>query len=47
LGILCITLHFEWMTQSHYLESIRDNEAENLDPQFCSMLKHRRCIIRI
>jgi hypothetical protein len=40
LGILCITLHFEWMTQSHYLESIRDNEAENLDPQFCSMLKH-------
>lgn len=27
------------MTQCHYLESIRDN-AETLDPQFCSMLKH-------
>jgi hypothetical protein len=40
LGILFITLHFEWMTQSHYLESIRDNKADNLDPQFCSMLKH-------
>ena len=39
LGVLLITLHFEWMTQCHYLESIRDN-AENLDPQFCSMLKH-------
>lgn len=39
LGILLITLHFEWMTQCHYLESIRDN-AENLEPQFCSMLKH-------
>lgn len=39
LGVLLITLHIEWMTQCHYLESIRDN-AENLDPQFCSMLKH-------
>lgn len=39
LGVLLITLHFEWMTQCHYLESIRDN-AENLDPQFSSMLKH-------
>ncbi len=38
LGIALAILHIEWMTQRHYLESIRDNQA--LDPQFCSLLKH-------
>ncbi len=40
LSVLFFTLHIEWTTQSHYLETIRDNQAENLDPQFCSLLKH-------
>lgn len=40
LGVLLLTLQFEWTTQSHYLESIRDSAAENLDPQFCNLLKH-------
>jgi hypothetical protein len=38
LGVAITTLHIEWMVQSHYVESIRDNEA--LDPQFKSLLKH-------
>ena len=38
LGIALAILHIEWMTQRHYLESIRDNQA--LDPQFSSLLKH-------
>jgi hypothetical protein len=40
LGVLLMILHIEWMPQSHYLESIRDAEAENLEPRFCSLLKH-------
>ena len=28
------------MTQKHYLESVKDNAAEGLDPLFCSLLKH-------
>jgi P-aminobenzoate N-oxygenase AurF len=39
LGVFLTTLHIEWMTQKHYLESVRDN-VENLDPLFCSLLKH-------
>ncbi len=40
LGVFLATLHIEWMTQKHYLESVKDNAAEGLDPLFCSLLKH-------
>lgn len=40
LGVLLLTLQFEWTTQSHYLESIRDNHAENLDRCFSDLLKY-------
>ena len=39
LGVFLATLHIEWMTQKHYLESVKDN-TEKLDPLFCSLLKH-------
>jgi hypothetical protein len=39
LGVFLTTLHIEWMTQKHYLESVKDS-AEGLDPLFCSLLKH-------
>jgi len=38
LGVALTILHIEWMTQRHYVESVRDNGA--LDPQFKSLLKH-------
>ena len=38
LGVFLTTLHIEWMTQRHYLESVKDNA--NLDPLFSSLLKH-------
>ena len=38
LGIALVILHIEWMTQRHYLESVRDDHA--LDPQFKSLLRH-------
>ena len=38
LGVALAILGIEWMTQQHYLESIRD-DAE-LDPQFKSLLRH-------
>jgi len=38
LGVAITTLHIEWMVQSHYVDSVRDNQ--NLDPQFKSLLKH-------
>jgi hypothetical protein len=40
LGVFLTTLHIEWMTQKHYTESVKDNAAEQLDPLFCSLLKH-------
>jgi len=40
LGVFLATLHIEWFTQKHYVESVRDNAAERLDPLFCSLLKH-------
>jgi len=40
LSVLLLTLQFEWTTQSHYLESVRDNQSEDLDSRFCSLLKH-------
>lgn len=38
LGVALVVLQIEWMTQRHYLDSVRDNQ--DLDPQFCSLLKH-------
>jgi hypothetical protein len=38
LGVGLVVLHLEWMTQRHYLESVRDNQ--DLDPQFASLLRH-------
>ncbi|HBB34848.1 MAG TPA: hypothetical protein DDZ80_09400 [Cyanobacteria bacterium UBA8803] len=40
LGVVLIILYIEWMTQYHYLASVRDNYSESLDPQFCSLLRH-------
>jgi len=38
LGVALAILHIEWMTQRHYVESIRDTQT--LDPLFKSLLKH-------
>ena len=38
LGVALTTLHIEWMVQSHYVDSIKDDQE--LDPQFKSLLKH-------
>jgi hypothetical protein len=38
LSVALIILHVEWMTQSHYVGSVRDNAQ--LDPLFASLLKH-------
>jgi hypothetical protein len=38
LAVALTVLHIEWMTQRHYLASIRDDAQ--LDPQFKSLLKH-------
>lgn len=38
LAVALLILHIEWMTQSHYLDSVRDNG--DLDPLFKSLLKH-------
>ncbi len=38
LGIALAILHIEWMTQRHYIESIRDDQQ--LCPQFKSLLKN-------
>jgi len=38
LAVALITLHIEWMTQRHYLDSVRGNAS--LDPMFASLLKH-------
>ncbi len=40
LGVLIFNLHMELMTQQHYLETVRNNGGETLDPMFCNMLKH-------
>ncbi|WP_017326920.1 hypothetical protein [Synechococcus sp. PCC 7336] len=40
LGVALATLHIEWMTQRHYIESIRGNRTEDLDAQFCNLLRH-------
>jgi len=38
LSVALAVLHIEWMTQAHYLESVRDDAG--LDPLFKSLLKH-------
>lgn len=38
LGVALVTLHIEWMVQSHYVDSVKDNQ--DLDPQFKSLLRH-------
>ncbi len=38
LAVALVILQIEWMTQKHYVESIRDDGA--LDPQFKSLLRH-------
>jgi hypothetical protein len=38
LAVAILILHLEWLTQKHYLESVKTDEA--LDPQFVSLLKH-------
>ncbi|MGQ0541162.1 MAG: diiron oxygenase [Blastocatellia bacterium] len=38
LAVALVILHIEWMTQRHYIESIKDDQE--LDPQFKSLLKH-------
>lgn len=38
LAVALLILHIEWMSQRHYLESVRDDRK--LDPLFTSLLKH-------
>ena len=38
LAVALVVLQIEWMTQAHYLESVRDDEG--LDPLFKSLLRH-------
>lgn len=38
LAVALVILHIEWMTQRHYLDSVKDDQ--DLDPQFKSLLKH-------
>lgn len=38
LSVALVILQVEWMTQSHYLDSIKDDQ--DLDPQFKSLLRH-------
>jgi hypothetical protein len=38
LGVALIILHIEWMTQRHYVDSVRGDGG--LDPLFASLLKH-------
>jgi hypothetical protein len=38
LAVALTILHIEWMTQRHYIDSVRDDQE--LDPQFKSLLKH-------
>lgn len=38
LAVALVILHIEWMTQRHYIESIKDDRQ--IDAQFKSLLKH-------
>lgn len=38
LAVAITTLHIEWMTQRHYIDSVKDDQE--LDPQFKELLRH-------
>ena len=38
LAVALTILHIEWMSQRHYLDSVKDDQE--MDPQFKSLLKH-------
>src|SRR5690606_17299586 len=38
LAVSLAILHIEWMTQRHFIDSVRDDQQ--LDPQIKSLLKH-------
>jgi hypothetical protein len=38
LAVALLIMHIEWMTQSHFIDSVRDDQA--LDPLFKNLLKH-------
>lgn len=38
MSVALLILHIEWMTQRHYLDSVRDDNG--LDPLFASLLRH-------
>lgn len=38
LAVALVILHIEWMTQRHFIDSVKDNQE--LDTQFKSLLKH-------
>lgn len=38
LAVALVVLHIEWMTQRHYLDSVRDDQS--LEPMFKNLLKH-------
>ncbi|HYI40992.1 MAG TPA: hypothetical protein VE053_11805 [Allosphingosinicella sp.] len=38
LAVALVILQIEWMTQSHYVDSVKDNS--DLDPLFKSLLRH-------
>jgi hypothetical protein len=38
LAVALVILQTEWMTQQHYLESVRDDRA--IEPRFASLLRH-------
>jgi hypothetical protein len=38
IAVALVILQVEWMTQQHYVESVKDDQ--DLDPQFKSLLKH-------
>jgi hypothetical protein len=38
LAVALLILHIEWMTQRHFVDSVRDDRG--LDPQFRSLLRH-------
>jgi hypothetical protein len=40
LAVAITNLMLEWMTQRHYLGSVRDEGATDLDPLFVSLLRH-------
>jgi hypothetical protein len=38
LGVAILILHLEWLTQRHYVESVKTDET--IDPRFLSLLRH-------